>query len=500
MITACAIGATLLQSLDQTIANVSLPYMQGSFSASYDEITWVLTSYIIAAAIMTGPIGWMASRFGRKPLFITCIVGFTIASMACGAAQSLSQIVMFRLIQGAFSAALVPLSQAILLDIYPARTARLRHGDLGPRRDDRPDPRPDARRLPDRLLQLALRLLHQPAVRLLATVGLLMFLPNIEGQNTLRFDWIGFAVLALGIGSLQLMLDRGQNLDWFNSREIMVEAVLAGLGLYLFLVHVVCAPRPLIRPVLFRDLNFSAGLVMMFAVGTILVSSIALMAPWLQTLADYPVATAGLIMAPRGLGNVVTITISGRLSNRVDPRLMVGDRPADGMLVVLGDDDLDAGRFAAAAHHHHLHPGRRPGPGVHPAAGAGLRHPGAGAAHRGRLAVQPGPQHRRGDRRVGDHVAAGTQRADPARADRRPGDPVQSRACRQVARSSTSWHPDTPHGAALLNRIIDHQAQIIGYINDYVLMVMTTLPALLLLLLMRRPRAVAVTSEIQPAD
>ena len=119
MITACIICATLLQSLDQTIANVALPYMQGSFSASYDEITWVLTTYITAAAIMTAPVGWLAARFGRRRLFITCIVGFTITSMMCGAAQTLQQIVVFRLMQGICSAALVPLSQAILFDIYP---------------------------------------------------------------------------------------------------------------------------------------------------------------------------------------------------------------------------------------------------------------------------------------------------------------------------------------------------------------------------------------------
>ena len=120
MITACIICATLLQSLDQTIANVALPYMQGSFSASYDEITWVLTTYITAAAIMTAPVGWLAARFGRKRLFVVCIVGFTITSMLCGAAQTLEQIVAFRLMQGISSAALVPLSQAILFDIYPA--------------------------------------------------------------------------------------------------------------------------------------------------------------------------------------------------------------------------------------------------------------------------------------------------------------------------------------------------------------------------------------------
>jgi DHA2 family multidrug resistance protein len=119
IITFCTVGATLMQALDQTIANVALPYMQGSLSATYDEITWVLTSYITAAAIMTAPVGWLASRFGRKYLFITCLVGFTVASMMCGAAQSLTQMVVFRLLQGVFGAALVPLSQSTMIDIYP---------------------------------------------------------------------------------------------------------------------------------------------------------------------------------------------------------------------------------------------------------------------------------------------------------------------------------------------------------------------------------------------
>src|SRR3978361_395061 len=115
----CTVGATLMQALDQTIANVALPYMQGSLSATFDEITWVLTSYITAAAIMTAPVGWLASRFGRKYLFITCLIGFTITSMMCGAAQSLTQMVVFRLLQGVFGAVLVPLSQSTMMDIYP---------------------------------------------------------------------------------------------------------------------------------------------------------------------------------------------------------------------------------------------------------------------------------------------------------------------------------------------------------------------------------------------
>ena len=499
MITACAIGATLLQSLDQTIANVALPYMQGSFSASYDEITWVLTSYIVAAAIMTGPIGWLASRFGRKPLFITCIVGFTVASMACGAAQSLDQIVTFRLIQGAFSAALVPLSQAILLDIYPAERRGFAMAIWGLGVMIGPILGPTlGGYLTDFYSWRYVFYINLP-FGVLATVGLLMFLPHIEGQNSLRFDWIGFTVLAVGIGALQLMLDRGQTKDWFSSTEIIAEAVLAGLGLYLFLVHVVCAPRPMIRPVLFRDLNFSSGLVMMFAVGTILVSSIALMAPWLQTLADYPVATAGLIMAPRGLGNVTTIMISGRMSNRMDPRLLVGaglllecwsfwemttwtpDVSVQHIITTIFIQGAGLGlvftplqvlAFATLA--------------------PSLRTEGASLFS---LARNVGAA-------IGVSVTTSLLAHNAQILHEQIGALVTpfNRALQAGGAVHRFLSPETAHGAALLNRIIDHQAQIIGYNNDYVLMTMTTLPALLLLLFMRRPRAAAATAEMQPAD
>ncbi len=241
MITVCVIGATILQSLDQTIANVALPYMQGSFSASYDEITWVLTSYITAAAIMTAPVAWFATRFGRKRFFLVCIIGFTLTSMLCGAAQSLQQIVLFRLLQGMFSAALVPLSQTILLDIYPAERRGFAMAIWGIGVMIGPIMGPTLGGYLTEALNWRYVFYINLPFGLLAVAGLLTFLPNPRGQSRLRFDWLGFAVLSLGIGALQMMLDRGQDQDWFSSREIIVEAVLAGLGVYLFLVHMVCA-------------------------------------------------------------------------------------------------------------------------------------------------------------------------------------------------------------------------------------------------------------------
>jgi DHA2 family multidrug resistance protein len=157
----------------------------------------------------------------------------------------------------------------------------------------------------------------------LAFLGLMVFLPKDRGNAGRGFDWLGFGVLALGIGALQVMLDRGELLAWFGSTEIIVEAVLAGLGIYLFLVHMALAPAPFIPPRIFRDRNFAAGLGIMFAVGAILFSTAALMAPYLQTLGDYPVFTAGLAMAPRGFGTMAAMFVAGRLAARFDPRLVM---------------------------------------------------------------------------------------------------------------------------------------------------------------------------------
>jgi MFS transporter, DHA2 family, multidrug resistance protein len=322
IITTCAIGGTLLQSLDQTIANVALPYMQGSFASSYDEITWVVTSYITAAAIMTAPVGWLAARFGRKWLYVVSIVGFTLTSMLCGVAQSLWQIVLFRLLQGMFSASLVPLAQTTLFDLYPHERRGFAMAIWGVGVMIGPIMGPTLGGYLTEMYSWRWVFYINLPFGILAAAGLAAFLPNTRGQR-LRFDWLGFTVFAMGIGALQLMLDRGNIQDWLSSREIIVEAVLAALGIYLFVVHVLWSARPLIRPVLFGDLNFTLGLVMMFAVGTIMVSSLTLMTPWLEVLSNYPVATAGLVMAPRGIGNLLTIIISGRIATRMDPRYLV---------------------------------------------------------------------------------------------------------------------------------------------------------------------------------
>ena len=487
MITACAIGATLLQSLDQTIANVALPYMQGSFSASYDEITWVLTSYITAAAIMTAPVGWLATRFGRKPLYVGCIIGFTITSMLCGAAQSIGQIVLFRLLQGMFSAALVPLSQATLLDIYPPERRGFAMAIWGMGVMIGPIMGPTLGGWLTSTYDWRFVFYINLPFGLLATAGLILFLPNATGVNRLRFDWLGFSVLTVGIGALQLMLDRGQGQDWFSSREILIEAVLGGLGIYLFLVHMGSSRQPLIRPAVFRDLNFSSGLAVMFAMGTLLVSSVALMAPWLQVMSHYPVEAAGLVMAPRGFGNLATIMISGRLSNKVDPRLLV----AIGLLLICFSfwqmtgwtPDVSAREIVISI--------------LIQGAGMGLVFTPLQVLA---FATLPAEMRTEGAslfsllRNIGAAIGVSVTSAlltyNAQTMHEIIGSAVTpfNRALQTIGPANRLLDPSTAGGAAMLDRIVSHQAHIVAYSNDYVLLIITTLPAILLLLLMRVPR------------
>src|SRR5580658_7448323 len=322
-ITALVLLAAMMQTLDTTIVNVALPYVQGSVATSPDQITWVLTSYITAAAIMTPPTGFLVARFGLKRLFIVSTLGFTIASMLCGMAESLTQIVVFRLVQGAFGAAMIPLSQTVLLTIYPKE----RHGFamalfglgvvvgpvLGPVLGGW---------LTEDYTWRYVFYINGP-LGIIAFLGMMMFLPETPRSGPQKFDWFGFSTLSLAIGAFQILLDRGEIKDWFGSSEIVIEALVAGSALYLFLIHTFTAERPFIRPALFRDRNLTAGVIFSVVAFITLYASLALQPPYLQDLMNYPVFTAGLVMGPRGVGTMVATMIVGRFVGKVDTRLLL---------------------------------------------------------------------------------------------------------------------------------------------------------------------------------
>jgi DHA2 family multidrug resistance protein len=323
LITVSVMLATVMQALDTTIANVALPHMQGTLGATQEQISWVLTSYIVAAAIFMPLTGFLTARFGRKRIFMWSVIGFTVASMMCGAAQSLGQIVLFRLLQGVFGACLVPLSQAVLLDSYP----REQHGSamalwgvgvmvgpiLGPTLGGW---------LTEYYNWRWVFYINLP-FGILAWLGLARYVRETAIDHSRSFDLIGFAFLSLAIGAFQMMLDRGQSLDWFASAEIITEATLAGLFFYLFIGHMFTYDQPFIEPGLFKDRNFSVGLIFIFVVGVILLATLALLPPFMQDLFDYPVVDIGLLLAPRGVGTMFAMITVGRLSGKVDMRYMI---------------------------------------------------------------------------------------------------------------------------------------------------------------------------------
>jgi DHA2 family multidrug resistance protein len=322
-ITALVLLAAMMQTLDTTIVNVALPYVQGSVAASQDQITWVLTSYITAAAIMTPPTGFLVGRFGLKRVFVISTVGFTIASMLCGMAESLAQIVVFRLVQGAFGAAMIPLSQTVLLTIYPKERQGFAMALFGMGVVVGPVLGPVIGGwLTEDYTWRYVFYINGP-LGLIGFLGMMVFLPECPRSRLQKFDWFGFSTLSLAIGALQILLDRGEIKDWFGSSEIVIEALVAGSAFYLFLVHTFTAQRPFIRPALFRDRNLTAGVIFSVVAFITLYASLALQPPYLQDLMNYPVLTAGLVMGPRGVGTMIGTIVVGRFVGKVDTRLLL---------------------------------------------------------------------------------------------------------------------------------------------------------------------------------
>jgi DHA2 family multidrug resistance protein len=499
LITVCAMIATLMQALDSTIANVALPYMQGSLSASSDQITWVLTSYITAAAIMTAPVGWISSRFGLKRLFLVSLVGFTVTSMLCGIAGSLPEMVVFRTLQGLFGAALVPLSQTTMLEIYPAEQRGSAMAVWGMGVMVGPILGPTLGGYLTEFYNWRWVFFVNLPFGVLATAGLAAFLPRTGPRSGMRFDWLGFGLFAIGIAGLQLMLDRGETMDWFGSTEIIVEAVMAGLGLYLFVVHLCTARRPFLSPAVFKDRNLVAGLLVMFAVGMVLLAVSALLAPWLQDLGNYPVEMAGLVMAPRGVGTMAAMMVAGRLSNRVDPRVIM----AFGILVLTWSLWRMTGWTPAVSETTLILNTIAQGAGI------GLVFVPLQVIA---FATLPGELRTEGTallnllRNVGSAIGISvtgallTQNTQIEHSVLAGFVTPLNRALSNSAALSHMLSATTPLGAQALNATITQQSQIIAYNDDYKLMMLTALPMLLLLPLMRRPRGGSATPHAAVMD
>ncbi|MEA3017080.1 MAG: transporter, family, multidrug resistance protein [Sphingomonadales bacterium] len=314
--------ATLMQVLDTTIANVALPHMQTSLGATPETINWVLTSYIVASAIAIPITGWLADRVGRKRLLVWTVVSFTVASVLCGMAQSLVEMVGFRILQGIAGAFIVPMAQAVMFDINPperhARAMALFGGGimigpiLGPVLGGW---------LTESFNWRWVFIVNLP-VGILATIMLVRFMPRTEKVKR-PFDLFGFALLALAVGGLQMMLDRGQQQDWFESWEVCIEAGLAIGAAWMFGVHLFTGSKPIFEPEMFYDRNFAMGLFFMAVTGVLLLAGLALLPPLLQRLMGFSVLDSGFLTAPRGVGTLISMLMAGRLVGKVDARLII---------------------------------------------------------------------------------------------------------------------------------------------------------------------------------
>jgi DHA2 family multidrug resistance protein len=322
MVTASIMLATIMQVLDTTIANVALPHMQGSLSASTDQITWVLTSYIVASAIMTLPVGYLSQRFGRRKLFMWSVVGFTLASMLCGQASSLEEMIAWRLTQGVFGAALAPLSQATLLDTYPPETHASAMSAWGMGIMLGPILGPTLGGWLTEYYSWRWVFYINVPVGILSLIGIYLYVPDNELSKP-RFDIRGFALLALAVASMQLMLDRGEQEDWFDAFEIQFYAIVSILSIYLFSVHNLTSNHRFFSPELLRDRNYVSGTILIFVVGIVLLANMALLPPFLQQWKGYPVVTTGIVLMPRGVGTMFSMWLAGRLIKYVDGRILV---------------------------------------------------------------------------------------------------------------------------------------------------------------------------------
>ena len=324
LITVPSMIASTMVAVDITIANVALPHMQASLLASQEQILWVLTSYLIAAAIATPLSGWLAGRFGRKRVMVISVAGFTIASILCGISNSIHEMVLARAMQGACGAALIPLSQAILLDINPPENyaKAMAIFSLGSMAGPIIGPTLGGW-LTDTFSWRWVFFINIP-FGIMSFLGMLAFLYESKSDKPMRFDLFGFMTVSVALASFQLMLDRGEHLDWFDSVEIQIYAVIMAVAAYLGVVHVFTAKGDtFIKPELFKNRNFAIGCILSALVGVVAFATIPLIVVMTQTLLGYTAFRTGMVGLPRALGTLVAMLFVTRLTNRFDTRLLL---------------------------------------------------------------------------------------------------------------------------------------------------------------------------------
>jgi DHA2 family multidrug resistance protein len=321
--------AVFMEVLDTSVANVALPHIAGNLSAGVDESTWVLTSYLVSNAIVLPLTGWFSTLFGRKRFYMTCVALFTVSSMLCGLAPSLAWLVFFRIVQGAGGGALQPISQAILLESFPKEKQGMAMAIFGMGVVMAPIIGPTLGGwLTDSYSWRWIFLINIPVgvISLILTFFLIFdphFLVRKGFKSGVRIDFIGLGLLSVGLGFLQVVLDKGQREDWFESHFIIVCALVAGVGLVAALIWELTRQDPIVDFRLLKDRNFFLATVTMFVLGFVLYGSTALLPIFLQTLLGYTALLSGLVLSPGGFIVVIMLPIVGRLLTRIEARWLV---------------------------------------------------------------------------------------------------------------------------------------------------------------------------------
>ncbi|MFN7944685.1 MAG: DHA2 family efflux MFS transporter permease subunit [Blastocatellia bacterium] len=326
LIAASVMLATFMEVLDTSVANVALPHMAGNLSATTDEATWVLTSYLVSNAIILPATGWLSSVFGRKRFLIVCVIIFTLASALCGAATSLGMLIVARILQGAGGGALQPIAQSVLLESFPPEKRGSAMAVFGLGVVVAPIIGPTLGGwITDNYSWRWIFYINLP-IGALAVVMANLFIedpPYIRHRRPGRIDYIGFGLMALGLATLQLVLDLGQREDWFQSTRIIWATVISGVAMLAFVIRELMTDEPIVNLRVFKNRNFAVGTLLISTVGIVLYGSIALLPLFLQTLLGYPAVQSGMAISPRGFGSIVSMLIVGRLIGRVDSRFLI---------------------------------------------------------------------------------------------------------------------------------------------------------------------------------
>jgi MFS transporter, DHA2 family, multidrug resistance protein len=325
LITITVMLPAIMEIVDTSVANVALPHMQGSLNAGTDEITWVLTSYLVSNAVVLPMTGWLARMFGRKKFLITCIILFTLASFLCGAAPSLGTLIFFRVLQGAAGGALIPMSQAIMMETFPPHEQGMAMAIFGVGAMFGPIIGPALGGwITDNMSWRWIFYINIPiGVIAVIMASFFLFDPSYIKRAKATIDYWGLGLLVVGLGALQIVLDKGQQEDWFNSPFIIAFAAVAGISLLSLLYVELTHPHPIVNLRLFKNISFSAGNLIMFAVGFCLYSSIMLIPLFLQTLMGYNATMAGMVLAPGGVATLVCMPFVGHFIQRYDGRKVV---------------------------------------------------------------------------------------------------------------------------------------------------------------------------------